>query len=261
MRPAAAVLLSSLLAAARGLSVPAPRPRIAVVDSFTADQGDRALWSGLRQAFDEVAVYPRSAPANALVDARVRGYEAIITNKVVLSAADLAALKADGLEYVGIAATGMNAVDLDAAASLGIAVTNVPAYSTASVAQHVAACLLDDASAVAEHGASVGQGAWEACPDFSYLARPTRELAGKTLLVVGSGATGSAVAAVAEALGMRVVFGAVPGRERRRRFSSLRSLLPPARRARRPLREALPEADYVSLHCPLSPQTADLGPC
>jgi glycerate dehydrogenase len=215
--------------------------RIVILDSFAADQGDETMWAGLR-ALGELTVHPRSA--NGDVVPRTAGAAAALTNKVPFSAATFAALP--DLRYVGVLATGTNVVDLAAARAAGVAVTNVPNYAAASVAQHVFALILHFAQDVPGHAAAVRAGAWAASPDFSFFTRPIPELAGKALVLVGSGAIGGAVARIAEAFGMRVVRAAVPGSPTR------------AGEARTPLGEALPAADVVSLHCPLTDATRGL---
>ena len=213
--------------------------RIVILDSFAADQGDEGgFWAGLR-ALGELEVFARSDDDDVV--ARCRGAEALLTNKVAFPAARFATLP--GLRYVGVLATGTNVVDLDAARAAGVAVTNVPSYAAASVAQHVMALVLQFSQDVAGHTAAVKAGAWAASPDFCFFTREMFELAGKTLALVGSGAIGGAVARIAEAFGMRVVRAAVPGSP------------PRAGQSRTPLLEALPVADVVSLHCPLTEAT------
>lgn len=214
--------------------------RIAVLDAFTTDQGDAAIWTALR-ALGDTAIHARTAPGDTL--ARARGCPAVLTNKAPLDAAALETLARDGLRYVGVMATGTNVVDLAAAKRLGIAVSNVPGYSTESVAQLVLALLLHLTTDVAGHSADAKAGAWASCPDFCFFRQPVRELAGKTLVVVGMGAIGGAVARLGAAFGMRVVAAQAPG-----------STSP----GRTPLAEALPGADVVSLHCPLTPATDKL---
>jgi glycerate dehydrogenase len=209
-----------------------------VLDGFTADQGDAAAWDDLRP-LGELSVYPRTAPAD--VAARVRGADAVLTNKVLVDAATLAA--APEIRYVGVTATGTNVVDLEAARARGVAVTNVPGYAAAAVAEHVFALILHLSRDVAGHDAAVKAGAWAAAPDWCFFLRPPVELAGKTIAVVGSGQIGGAVARIAGGFGMRVVHVAVPGAPAR----------PDAPRV--PLAEALPAADVVTLHCPLTPAT------
>jgi glycerate dehydrogenase len=210
--------------------------RIVILDSFAADQGDETMWNDL-PALGELTVHARSA--NGDVVARCVGAGAALTNKVPFSAATFAALP--DLRYVGILATGTNVVDLAAARAAGVAVTNVPSYAAASVAQHVLALILHFSQDVAGHDAAVKAGAWAASPDFCFFTREIFELAGKTLVLVGSGAIGGAVARIADAFGMHVVRAGVPGS--------------PTLAGRTPLAQALPAADIVSLHCPLTEAT------
>ncbi len=210
--------------------------RIAVLDSFTADQGEDR-WQALR-ALGEVQVFPRTAQAEVL--AHARGCEAVLTNKVVIDAQAIATLAGSGLRYIGVMATGTNVIDLPAAKAHGVAVSNVPGYSTASVAQLVMALVLHLTTDVAGHSRQSKSGVWAAGTDFCFFTQPLRELAGKTMVIIGMGAIGSALGRIAEAFGMRVIAAAVPG-----------SATP----GRMPLEEALPQADVISLHCPLTPAT------
>jgi glycerate dehydrogenase len=211
---------------------------IVVLDGFAADQGEPDAWADLAP-LGTLALFPRTRSGEVI--SRCEGATAIITNKVVIDREVLAALP--GLRYVGVSATGTNVVDLAAAAARGVAVTNVPGYAAVSVAQHAFALILHFAVDVAGHGAAVKAGRWAASEDFCFFLRPLAELAGKTLLVIGLGAIGRAVSRIAEGFGMRVVAGQVPG-------STIQD--------RVPLERALPEADVVSLHCPLTPATAGL---
>jgi glycerate dehydrogenase len=211
--------------------------RIAFLDSYTTDQGEN-LWAGLR-ALGECAIYPRTEAG--LARERCLDAEAILTNKVLVSAELMAQLPR--LRYVGLTSTGTNVVDLAAARARGIAVTNVPAYSTESVAQLVFAMVLHFAFDAAGHDAAVKAGRWEQGPDFSFVLHPLHELAGKTLVVVGLGAIGKAVACIGAAFGMNVIAAQVPG-----------SSSP----GRVPLVQALPSADVVTLHCPLVEATRGL---
>jgi glycerate dehydrogenase len=184
-------------------------------------------------------VYPRTTRAELV--SRAQGAEALLTNKVLLDREILEKLGA--LRYVGIVATGTNAVDLAVCRARGIAVTNVPGYSTHSVAQHVFALLLHLTNDVAAHDASVKVGAWTTSPDFMYCLRPLTELAGKTLAIVGMGAIGRTVAGIASAFGMNVLAAAAPGS---------------GSAGRVPLDVALGQSDFVTLHCPLTPATRHL---
>src|SRR5436190_12285173 len=213
--------------------------RIVILDSFAADQGDETMWDGLRE-LGELVVHPRSADGEVI--ARCAGAAAALTNKVPFSGDTFAVLP--DLCYVGVLATGTNVVDLAAARAAKVAVTNVPSYAAASVAQHVLALVLHFSQDIAGHAAAVKAGAWAKSPDFCFFTKEMFELFGKTLVVVGSGAIGNAVARIADAFGMRVVRGAVPGSA--------------TGTGRVPLAEALPAADVVSLHCPLTDATRGL---
>ena len=218
-------------------------PRIVVLDSFAIDQGEpESTWRELA-ALGELAVHPQTQSGEVVARAG-NDTLAVLTNKVSLGAAELSALPA--LRYVGVTATGTDIIDLAAARARGIAVTNVPGYATASVAELVFALILHFSYDVAGHNAAVKAGAWAASSDFCFFRQPLVELAGKTLVLVGSGAIGGAVARIGEAFGMRVVRAAVPGAPTR------------AGEARTPLTEALPLCDFVSLHCPLTAATRGL---
>jgi glycerate dehydrogenase len=212
--------------------------RIVVLDGFTAGQGRPGAWGAL-EALGTVVVHPRTSPTELLE--RCREATAVITNKVVLDAATLKALPA--LRYVGVCATGTNVVDLPAARSRGIAVTNVPGYAAEAVAQLVFGALLQLQMDLSGYDAAVKAGQWAASPDFSFLRGPLPGLAGKTLVILGLGAIGGAVARIAAAFGMKVLPAAVPGG---------------TTKARVPLPQALAAADVLSLHCPLTPATAGM---
>jgi glycerate dehydrogenase len=211
--------------------------RIVVVDGFALDQGELD-WSDLGR-LGEVEVHPRTR-SDDLVD-RCQGAAAVLTNKVVIDRPAVDALP--DLRYVGVTATGVNVVDVEACRARRVAVTNVPGYSTASVAQLTFALILHFTQRVAGHDAMVKRGAWAAAPDYCFFAGPLTELSGKTLTVVGMGAIGTAVAAVARAHGMQVLAAAVPGSRS------------PGRVA---LDQAVASADVVTLHCPLTDATRSL---
>jgi glycerate dehydrogenase len=171
----------------------------------------------------------------------------VLTNKTPLPAATLRELP--GLRYVGVLATGVNIVDLAAAKGLGVTVTNVPGYSTASVAQHVFAMLLELTNRVAEHAAAVRSGHWTRCGDFAFYLGPLTELEGKVMGIVGLGAIGSRVATIAQALGMRTLAWARPG-------TTAAPAVPGVERL--PLEALLAQSDVVTLHCPLTEATRHL---
>ena len=202
--------------------------------------GDDLDLGRLEASLDDWRLHPVTAPGE--VAGRIAGAEVVVTNKVVLDAATLAA--ASDLRFVAVAATGTNNVDLDAARDAGVVVSNVTAYGTPSVAQHVFTLLLALTTKVFEYRAAVTEGRWAASPHFCLLDYPIRELAGKTLGIVGYGELGQGVARLAEAFDMEVRIAQRPGGS--------------PREGRVPLTELLPEVDVLTLHCPLTDATRNL---
>ena len=216
--------------------------RIVILDAYTTNPGD--LDWGAVAALGDVVVHDRT-PDDEII-ARAAGAEAVLTNKTHLSAATLSALP--GLRYVGVLATGVNVVDLVAAAAAGITVTNVPGYSTPGVAQAVFALVLELTNQTGALSASARAGRWQACDDFCYWDGELVELDGLTLGIVGYGAIGRRVAGIARALGMRVV-AASRSRAAGTSDEGVEFLS---------LEQVFCTADVVSLHCPLTPDTAGL---
>lgn len=177
---------------------------------------------------------------------RLKGRHVAVTNKVVIRADTMDAPEAADLKLIAIAATGTNNVDLAAAAERGIAVANVAGYSTAAVMQQTFAYILNFATQMAMYSRDVREGFWNRSSLFCLLNRQCVELEGKTLGLVGLGAIGRAVARTAEAFGMTVLAAQRPG-----------SAGPPPT-GRTPLDELLKRSDFVSLHCPLTPETRGL---
>ncbi|MEM9789546.1 MAG: D-2-hydroxyacid dehydrogenase [Planctomycetota bacterium] len=220
--------------------------RIVCLDSYTATNGlpqDNPL--APIAALGDFTEHDHT-PAELTVE-RSGDADAVITNKTLLKADVLTELP--DLRYIGLLSTGTNVVDLDTARAQGITVTNVPGYSTDSVAQHIFALMLHFASRAADHHASVAQGDWPVSRDFSYLVAPLTELAGKTLAIVGLGAIGSATARIGHAFGMRVTTVERPHRTPAVAGVPLEVL---------PMDELLASADYLSLSCPLSRTTYHL---
>ena len=215
--------------------------KIVILDAFTTNPGDLS-WSGI-QALGDCAIFDRTAPSQVVE--RCAGAEAVLTNKVVISAETMNQLPA--LKYIGVMATGYNIVDVAAAAERGIIVTNVPAYSTASVAQIVFAHLLNVAHKVQAHSDAVHRGEWANCADFTFQVAPTTELAGMRMGIVGLGQIGSAVARIALAFGMRVAS-----------FTSKPQNALPDGVEKVSLNELFATSDVLSLHCPLTPDTKHL---
>ena len=212
--------------------------KIVILDGYTTNAGDLS-WNGISELGD-LTVYDRTAPGE-VID-RCLGAEAVLTNKVVFTDDVMQALPQ--LKYIGVMATGYNVVDIDAARRRGIVVTNVPAYSTPSVAQMVFAHLLNITNQVALHDRQVHEGRWAGNRDFCFYSAPLIELAGKQMGIVGLGQTGSAVAKIALALGMRVMA-----------FTSKAQESLPEGISKGSLNEVFATSDVVSLHCPLTPDT------
>ena len=175
------------------------KPRIVILDGYVANSGDLSWHEIASQG--ELTVYDRTSPDEVI--ARCSGATAVFTNKVIIDADTISALP--DLKFIGVLATGYNNVDIEAARRTGIVVSNVPAYSTMSVAQLVFAMLLTICNRVSDYSASVAAGRWASCDDFSYRLGPIEELDGKTMAVYGLGNIGRRVAAIADAFGMHVV--------------------------------------------------------
>ncbi len=209
--------------------------RLIILDAHTLDAGDLD-WSPL-EALGEVIRYDRT-PAELIVE-RSAGATAIFTNKTPLSADTLARLP--DLKYIGVLAAGYNVVDIAAAAERGIPVTNAAGYGSASVAQHVFALILAFTNLVDRHDSDVKAGGWTSAQDWTYLLAPMRELAGKTLGIVGYGSIGRQTARIGQAFGMEVVV-------------NTRTPDPDSPFDFLDIHEVFANSDVVSLHCPLTPQ-------
>lgn len=216
--------------------------KIVILDGFAANPGDLS-WKGLER-FGEVICYPRTAREELLK--RCEGAQVLLTNKTVLDRETIGSLPQ--LEMIGVLATGYNIVDIGAAKERGIPVCNVPAYSTDSVAQLIFAFILQHANHVYEHTRSVQQGDWVRSQDFSYMIAPQTELADKTIGFVGFGHVAQKTADIAAAFGMRVIAHSrtMKGQEDRKNFRWVS------------LEELCAQADYISVNCPLTPQTQGL---
>ena len=215
--------------------------KIVILDGFTAAP-DELSWNALK-AMGGLTVYDRTRPEETVE--RAKEAEIVLTNKVLLRRQEIEQLPQ--LKYIGVLATGYNVVDLEAARERGIVVTNVPAYSTESVAQMVFSHLLTVTNRTEHYAQQNREGKWTSCPDFSYYDTELTELAGKTFGIVGLGNIGQRVAAIAQAFGMRVLaFTSKPADQ-----------LPPAI-GKRAMDELLRECDVLSLHCPLTADTHHL---
>lgn len=217
--------------------------KIVVLDGFTANPGDLS-WDALRE-IGNLEVYDRTAPEELL--SRAEGAEVLLTNKVVIDAKAMAALPC--LRYIGVTATGYNVVDVAEAHRRNIVVTNIPAYSTMSVAQMVMAHLLNITNQVALHSDAVKQGDWEQSPDFSFTKSPIIELDGLTMGIIGLGNIGSATARMAQAMGMKVIAISSKAKEELLQIGITKA---------ESYEQLFSEADIVSLHCPLTDETHHL---
>jgi len=177
---------------------------------------------------------------------RLAGHSIVVTNKVVIDRVVLAAPQARDLKLIAVAATGTDIIDREEAARRGVKVCNVPGYAAQSVAQFTMALILELATRAGKYGEAVKAGEWQKSPVFSLLTYPSVDLNGKKLGIVGYGNIGQTVAKMARGFGMEVLISARPGSES------------PIPRDRVPLEQVLQEADVVSLHCPLTPQTKNL---
>ena len=213
--------------------------KIIVLDGYVGNPGDLS-WEPLERLGD-VTVYPRSKPEEIIE--RALPADVLLTNKVVFDRKLIEALP--NLKCIGVIATGFNIVDLEAANERGIVVTNVPAYSTASVAQVAIAHLLNMTTHAEHYTREARAGVWSQSIDYTYCSAPFIELDGKTMGVVGLGNIGSTVARIAAAFGMKVLaFTSKP-----------QEALPAYITRAQSLDQVFSESDVVSLHCPLTDGT------
>ena len=213
--------------------------KIVVLDGYALNPGDLS-WEGLKQLGD-LEIHDRTETAQIL--SRAKYADLVLTNKTLLSSESLRQLPK--LKYIGVLATGYNCVDVQTAKELGIAVTNIPSYGTASVAQFVFALLLELCHNVKQHHYAVANGQWATSRDWTFWLTPLIELEGKVMGIVGLGRIGRHVARIAIAFGMHVIAtDQVPIAEPGVQPTTLEKLLV--------------ESDVVSLHCPLFPETLGL---
>lgn len=210
--------------------------KITILDGFAENPGDLS-WEWMKE-YGELTVFDRTPPE--LIEERAAGSDILITNKTPLRRNILE--KIGGLRYIGLLSTGFNVVDWEYCKEKNIPVCNIPSYSTEAVAQLTFALILEHTNSVAKHSESVHSGDWAACSDFCYWVSPLTELSGKTLGIIGFGKIGKTVAGIAKAFGMNVLastnhpapFDGVEFADRDR---------------------LLAESDFVTLHCPLTPET------
>lgn len=215
--------------------------KIVILDGYTVNPGDLS-WAALEELAD-IDVYDRTSEEEIVP--RCKGAEMVLTNKVVLDATVLNQLPR--LMYIGILATGYNVVDLEVASRQSIVVTNIPSYSTDSVAQMVFAHLLNIVNRTAHYADENRHGRWTHNPDFCYLDHNLFELAGKRMGVIGLGHIGTAVARIALSFNMEVV--AYTSKKEDELPDGVRSVT---------MEELFASCDVISLHCPLTENTRHL---
>lgn len=217
--------------------------KLVILDGYAENPGDLS-WNGLSKLVDEYTVYDITAPEDIIK--RSLDADILVTNKTPVTRQTIE--KLPKLKFIAVLATGFNVVDCKAARERGIPVSNIPAYSTDSVAQLVFGFMLEFSNRVALHSESVKNGDWEKSEHFCYLKAPISLLSGKTLGIIGFGRIGFAVAEIANAFKMRVLafsphtntyngFGTVE-------FCSIEKLVA--------------ESDFVTLHCPLTESTSGM---
>lgn len=214
--------------------------KIVALDTFPINPGD-LRWDAV-MSLGPCDIHDRTLPEE--IYDKVKDAQIVLTNKVQLTRAMIERLPS--LKYIGVMATGFNIVDVQAARERGIVVSNVPSYSTKSVAQLVFALLLELTHHVAGHSAHVHEGDWTHCKDFNFRVSPLIELAGRTMGIVGYGEIGKAVAGIASAFGMKVLVAT------RTPFDSTAAV------QYTDLDTVFRQSDALSLHCPLTSDTTGL---
>lgn len=212
--------------------------KLTILDGHAVNPGDLS-WDMFKTVAD-ITVYERT-PQSKLIE-RIGNSDAIFLNKIQITEETLSACP--NLKYIGVLATGYNVIDLEAAKRHNITVTNIPAYSTDSVAQHVFALILHFTNHVAIHNDSVQNGDWIRCPDFCYWNKSLMELNGKTLGIFGYGNIGKKVAQIGQAFGMKVICCTRTPK--------------PDMPEQVTFEELLKRSDFITLHAPLTDKTANL---
>ena len=215
--------------------------KIVELDGYAANPGDLS-YDGIKE-LGELVVYPRTAPEEVVE--RAKDADIVLINKVNMTAEVIAQLP--NLKYIGVLATGYNVVDLAAAKEHGVVVTNIPAYSTDSVAQMTFALILNMTNRVAHYANKNRGGRWSENPDFCYWDTPLHELAGKSLGIVGLGNIGKRVAHIALEFGMEVYA-----------YTSKAASELPEFVHKTTWEGLLAESDILSLHCPLNEDTREI---
>lgn len=215
--------------------------KIVVLDGYTLNPGDLS-WNGIKH-FGELTVFDRTNFNTNAVIKNIADADIVYTNKTPITKAVIE--NAPNLKYIGVLATGYNVVDTTFAKKHNIIVTNVPAYSTTSVAQFTMALLLEMCHQVGEHNRAVKNGDWSKSVDFCFWNSPLIELAGKTMGIIGFGNIGQATAKMAEAFGLNIMVYS----------RTIKPELESATCKFVSLDQLLKISDIISLHCPLTDET------
>ncbi|MBA2860067.1 D-2-hydroxyacid dehydrogenase [Methanococcus maripaludis] len=215
--------------------------KIVVLDGYAMNSGDLS-WEDLKK-LGELSIYDRT-PESEVVE-RISDSEIVITNKVVIGKEVFE--KCKNIKYVGVTATGYNVVDTNLAKEIGVIVTNVPAYSTDSVAQLVFSFILEHSQNVSKYAKSVKSGDWVNSKDFSYQKFPIIELAGKNLGIIGFGSIGKKVAEIGNAFGMNVLVNTRTASKTKLDVNFVSK------------EEIFKSSDFLTLHCPLNDETKEIA--
>lgn len=217
--------------------------KLVVLDGKTLNPGDIS-WREV-EALGNLKVYDRTPYNDDEILKRIGDAEVVMTNKTPITRHTIE--KAPNLKFIGVLATGFNVVDIESARKHGIPVSNVPTYGTNSTAQFAIALLLEVCHHIGEHNRAVHEGRWTSSVDYCFWDYPLIELAGKTMGIIGFGRIGQTVGKIAKALGMKVIANS------RNMNAAAAEIADPVE-----LDELLAQADVISLHCPLTPETQNL---
>lgn len=218
--------------------------KIVVLDGYTENPGDLS-WEALGK-LGNLTVYDRTEKEDIVT--RIADAEAVYTNKTPITEETLAQCR--HLRYIGVLATGYNVVDVKAAKEKGIVITNIPTYGTAAVGQFAIALLLEICHHIGHHSEAVQKGRWAQNADWCFWDYPLIELAGKKMGIIGFGRIGRTTAQIAQALGMKVLA-----------YDAVKPDAVPEGISFLGLDEIYAQADVISLHCPLLPETAGMINC
>ena len=207
--------------------------KIVVTDGYALNPGDMS-WEPIMK-YGNVKIFDRTSPPE--IFERCMDAEIILSNKTEFNKENIDRLH--NVKLISVLATGYNVIDINAAKNKGIVVSNVPAYGTESVAQHTLALILELSNKLSLHIASVKNGEWQQCPDYSYSKLPLIELSGKTLGIIGLGNIGLQTAKLANAFGMKVIYNS-----RHDKHTNLGEF--------KTIEDVFKESDFISLHCPLT---------